>query len=69
MSKNFDETVRLYSKKRSEERDCRRLRSSLSYQANSSAALLPGKNECPGTYCSLIIKEREDCSCEMNQRV
>ena len=29
--------------------------------ASSSAALFPGRNECPGTHCSLIVqKETED---------
>ena len=32
--------------------------------ASSSAASLPGRNECPGTHCSLIEQEeREDSSC------
>ena len=33
--------------------------------ANSSAALFPGRKECPGTHCSLIEQEeREDSSCQ-----
>ena len=38
--------------------------------ASSSAASFPGRNECPGTHCSLIEqKEREDSSCEIYHRV
>ena len=38
--------------------------------ASSSAASLPGRNECPGTHCSLIEQEeREDSSCQICQRV
>ena len=33
--------------------------------ATSSTMLLPGKNECPGIHCSLIVKkERKDGSCQ-----
>ena len=33
--------------------------------ASSSAELLPGRNECPGTHCSLIEqKKRENSSCQ-----
>ena len=36
--------------------------------ANSLAASLPGKNECPGTHCSLIVKEkREESFCQICQ--
>ena len=73
MSKNLDETVRLQSEKRKEwirvikgerlqgiaegARSAPRL-------ASSSAASLLGKNECPGTHCSLIEqKDKEDSSC------
>ena len=63
MSKNFDETVRLQPEKREEWlREIRGERlqgvaesaSSASRLASSSAASLPGRNECPGTHCSLI---------------
>ena len=37
---------------------------------SSSAASFPGKNECPGTHCSLIKQEkREDSSCQICHRV
>ena len=31
--------------------------------ASSSAVSFAGRNECPGTHCSLIEQEREDSSC------
>ena len=70
MSKNFDETVRLHSEMRQEWiRDKRRLQgiaegaNSAPRLASSSAASFPGRNECPGTHCSLIeLEEREDGS-------
>ena len=37
--------------------------------ASSSAALFPGRNECPGTHRSLIVLEREDNSCQICHRV
>ena len=37
--------------------------------ASSSAASFPGRNECPGTPCSLIEQEREDSSCQICHRV
>ena len=38
--------------------------------ASSSAASFPGRNECPGTHCSLIEQEeREDSSCPICHRV
>ena len=38
--------------------------------ASSSAGLLPGRNECSGTHCSLIEQEeRQDSSCQICQRV
>ena len=70
MSKYFDETVRLQSEKRQER--IRKIRgerlqgiaegaSSAPHLASSSAASFPGRNECPGTHCSLIEQEeRED---------
>ena len=66
MSKNFDETVRLQSKKR-EERKIREERlqriaegaSSAPRLASSSAALFSRRNECPGTHCNLIEHEEK----------
>ena len=72
-SKNFDETVCLQSEKREEwirETTGERLQgnaegaSSASHLANSSAASFPGRNECPGTKCSLIKQKREYNSCQ-----
>ena len=66
MSKNLDETVRIQSKKREEwiqKIGEERLQgiaegtSSALCLANSSAALFPGRNECPGTHCRLIKQE------------
>ena len=66
MLKNLDETVRLQSEKRQEwipEMRGERLQgiaegaSSASRLASSSAASFPGRNECPGTYYSLIEQE------------
>ena len=38
--------------------------------ASSSAASFSGRNECPGTHCSLIEQEeREDSSCQICHRV
>ena len=72
MSKNLDETVRLQSEKRQEWiRELRRDYKGLQRArvpprlASSSAPSFPGRNECPGTYCSLIVKkEREDSFCQ-----
>ena len=64
MSKNFDETVRLQSEKR-QEWIRERLQgiaegaSSAPRLATSSAASFPGRNECPGTQCSLINRRKE----------
>ena len=68
MSKNFDETVRLQSEIRREWiREIREERlqgiaegaSSAPRLASSSATLFPGRNESPGTHCSLIeLEER-----------
>ena len=75
MSKNFDETVRFQSEIRREW--IREIRgeslqgieegaSSAPRLASSSAASFPGRNECPGTHCSLIEQEeREDSSCQI----
>ena len=68
MSKNLDETVRLQSEiRRKWIREIRGERlqeiakgaSSAPSMASSSAASFPGRNECPGTHCSLIEQERE----------
>ena len=68
MSKYFDETICLQSKKRQEWiREIRGERlqgiaegaSSAPRLASSSAASFPGRNECLGTHCSLIEQERE----------
>ena len=79
MSKNFDETVRLQSEIRREWiREIRGERlqgiaegaSSASRLASSSAVSFPGRNDCPGTHCSLIEQEeREDRSCQICHRV
>ena len=69
MSKNFDETVRLQSEKSDEWiREMREERlqgiaegtSSPPRLASSSAELLPGRNECPETHCSLIELEKRE---------
>ena len=73
MSKNLDETVRLQSEKRKEwiqEIREERLQgitegtNSALRLASSSAASFPGRNEYPGTHCSLIIQEKEDSFCQ-----
>ena len=79
MSKYFEETVRFQSEKRREWiREIRGERlqgiaegaSSAPHLASSSAASFPGRNECPGTHCSLIEQEeREDSSCQICHRV
>ena len=78
MPKNLDETVRLQSEIRREWiREIRGERlqgivegaSSAPRLASSSAASFPGRNECPGTHCSLIDQEREDSSCQICHRV
>ena len=79
VSKYFDETVRLQSEIRHEwirEMKGERLQgvaegvSSSPRLASSSAALFPGRNECPGTHCSLIEQEEtEDSSCQICHRV
>ena len=79
MSKNLDETVRLQSEKRQESiREIREERlqgiaegaSSAPRLASTSTASFPGRNECPGTHCNLIVqKEREDRFCQICQRV
>ena len=74
MSKNLDKTVRLQSEKREEwieEIRGERLQkfveatSSGPRMASSSAASFTGRNECPGTHCSMIEQEeRENSSCQ-----
>ena len=68
MSKNLDKTVCLQSEKRQEWiREIRGERlqgiaedaSSAPRLASSSAASFPGRNECPGTHCSLIKLEEQ----------
>ena len=63
VSKNFDETVRLQYEKREEwVREIAEGTSSAPRLASSSAASFPGRNECPGTHCSLIGQEERDLS-------
>ena len=78
MSNYLDETVRLQSEIRQEwigEIRGGRLQGiaegacSAPRLASSSAASFPGRNECPGTHCSLIKQEREDSSCQICNRV
>ena len=79
MSKYFEETVRLQSEIRQEWiREIRgeRLRgiaegaSSAPRLASSSAVSFPGRNECPGTHCSLIEQEeKKNSSCQVCHRV
>ena len=74
VSKNLDETVCLHSEKKEEWiREIREERlqgiaegtSSTPRLAHSSAASFLGRNECPGTHCSLIDQEkRENNSCQ-----
>ena len=70
-SKNFDETVRHQFEKRQEWiREIREERlqeiaegmSSTPRVARSSAASFSGRNECPGTRCSLIEHEKKENS-------
>ena len=79
MSKYFEETVRLQSEIRRDwirEIKEKRLQgiaegaSSATRLASSSAVLFPGRNECPGTHCSLIEQEeKNDSSCQICHRV
>ena len=71
LSKNFNETVHLKSEKRKEwirEIRGKRLQgvaegvSSAPRLASSSAALFPGRNECPGIHCSPIEQEEREAS-------
>ena len=68
MSTNLDETVRLQSEIRREwirEARGERLQgiaevaSSAPRLASSSAVSFPGRNECPGTHCSLIEQKEK----------
>ena len=70
MLKNLDETVRLQSEKR--QKGILEVRgeglqgiAEGTSSATSLANSFPGKNECPGTHCSLIVKERENSSCQI----
>ena len=77
MLKNFHEAVRLQSEKREEwirETRGERLQgnaegaSSAPCLASSSTVLFTGRNECPGTHCSLIEQEeRKDSSCQRDK--
>ena len=79
VSKYFEETVRLQSEIRREWiREIRGERlqgiaegaSSAPRLASSSAVSFPGRNECPGTHCSLIEQEeKKDSSCQICHRV
>ena len=78
MSKNLDETVRFQSEIRREWiREIRgeRLQGiaegaiSAPRLASPSVVSFPGRNECPGTHCSLIEQKREDSSCQICHRV
>ena len=71
MSKNLDKTVCLQSEKREEWiREIRKERlqgiaertSSAPRLASSSTESLPGRNEYPGTHCSLIEQEKRENS-------
>ena len=71
LSKNLDEAVRLQPEKREEwirKVNGERLQGTAEGSTrlvNSSAASFPGRNECPGAHCSLIVQEeREDSSCK-----
>ena len=78
MSENLDKTVRLQSQREERIREMRGERlhgfaegtSSAPRLTSSSAALFPGRNECPATYCSLIKQEeREDSSCQICREI
>ena len=79
MSKYFDKTVRFQSEIRREwirEVKGERLQgivegaSNAPRLASSSAASFLGRNECPGTHCSLIEQEeREDSYCQICHKV
>ena len=78
MSKYLEETERLESEIRREwirEIGGERLHgmaegaSSAPRLSSSSAVSFSGRNECPGTHCSLIEQEREDSSCQICHRV
>ena len=79
VSKYFNDTVCLQSEIRQEGiREIRGERlqgiakgaSSAPRLASSSAASFPGRNECPGTHCSLVEQEeKEDSSCQICHRV
>ena len=61
MSKNLDETVRLQSRiKRERLQGIAEGTRSAPHLASSSAASFPGRNEYPGTHCSLIEQEERE---------
>ena len=61
MSKYFEETVRLQSEIRGERlQGIAEGASSAPRLASSSAVSFPGRNECPGTHCSLIEQEEKE---------
>ena len=66
-SKNLDDIVRLQSEIKEERVQ------GIAEGATSAprlASSFPGRNECPGTHCSLIEQEeREDSSCQICDRV
>ena len=77
MSKNLDETVCLQSEKIQE--STKEIKDKLKgiaegashapHPTNLSAVSFPGRNECPGTHCSLIEQEGEDSFCQICHRV
>ena len=70
MSMNCDETVHLQSQIRETLQGIAEGASSAPRLASSSAASFPGRNECPGTHCSLMEQEeREHSSCQICHRV
>ena len=79
MSKNFGETVRLRCENREEWigeitgekiQEIAEGANSAPSLASLSSASFPGRNECPGTHCSLIEqKEKKNSSCQICHRV
>ena len=59
MSKNLDKKVRLQSERRERLQGIAEGASSAPRLASSLVASSPGRNECPGTHCSIIEQERE----------
>ena len=61
VSKNLDEAARIHpdTRKNRDYKELQRAAVALPIGlANLSTASLPGRNECPGTHCSLIVKKR-----------